>query len=38
LSSIFAVLIGCIFMHEKLTTRRIVACALVTLGAVLIRL
>jgi len=38
LSSIFAVLIGCIFMREKLTTRRIVACALVTLGAVLIRL
>jgi len=38
LSSIFAVLIGCIFMHEKLTTRRIVACALVTLGAILIRL
>src|ERR1700761_8106567 len=38
LSSIFAVLIGCIFMREKLTTRRIVACALVTLGAVLIRI
>jgi drug/metabolite transporter (DMT)-like permease len=38
LSSIFAVLIGCVFMGEKLTARRIVACALVTLGAVLIRI
>ena len=38
LSSIFAVLIGWLVMHEKLTTRRIVACGLVTLGAVLIRL
>ncbi|MCC8396080.1 DMT family transporter [Paraburkholderia sp. MMS20-SJTR3] len=38
LSSIFAVLIGVIFMREKLTARRIVACALVTLGAVLIRI
>lgn len=38
MSSIFAVLIGWIFMHEKLTTRRIVACLLVTLGAVLIRI
>jgi drug/metabolite transporter (DMT)-like permease len=38
LSSIFAVLIGWLFMQEKLTTRRIVACALVTLGAVLIRI
>lgn len=38
LSSIFAVLIGCIFMREKLTKRRIVACVLVTLGAVLIRI
>jgi uncharacterized membrane protein len=38
LSSIFAVLIGWLFMREKLTTRRIVACALVTLGAVLIRI
>ncbi|NUY34821.1 EamA family transporter [Paraburkholderia sp. JPY303] len=38
LSSIFAVLIGCIFLREKLTTRRIVACVLVTLGAVLIRI
>jgi drug/metabolite transporter (DMT)-like permease len=38
LSSIFAVLIGWIFMREKLTARRIVACALVTLGAVLIRI
>ena len=38
LSSIFAVLIGWIVMHEKLTARRIVACALVTLGAVLIRI
>jgi EamA-like transporter family. len=36
-SSIFAVLIGWLFMREKLTARRIVACALVTLGAVLIR-
>ena len=38
LSSIFAVLIGWLFMREKLTPRRIVACALVTLGAVLIRI
>ncbi|RZF30538.1 EamA family transporter [Paraburkholderia sp. UYCP14C] len=38
LSSIFAVLIGCIFLREKLTARRIVACLLVTLGAVLIRI
>ncbi|CAE6720321.1 DMT family transporter [Paraburkholderia aspalathi] len=38
LSSIFAVLIGWLFMREKLTTRRILACALVTLGAVLIRI
>ncbi len=38
LSSIFAVLIGWLFMREKLTARRIVACALVTLGAVLIRI
>lgn len=38
LSSIFAVLIGCVFMGEKLTRRRILACALVTLGAVLIRI
>ncbi|CAH2898709.1 MAG: Permeases of the drug/metabolite transporter (DMT) superfamily [uncultured Paraburkholderia sp.] len=38
LSSIFAVLIGWLFMHEKLTARRVVACALVTLGAVLIRI
>ncbi|HTR05647.1 MAG TPA: EamA family transporter [Paraburkholderia sp.] len=38
LSSIFAVLIGWLFMNEKLTTRRMVACALVTCGAVLIRL
>jgi len=37
MSSIFAVLIGWLFMREQLTTRRIVACALVTLGAVLIR-
>ncbi|MDE1179697.1 DMT family transporter [Paraburkholderia sp.] len=37
LSSIFAVLIGWLFMKEKLTARRIVACGLVTLGAVLIR-
>jgi drug/metabolite transporter (DMT)-like permease len=38
LSSIFAVLIGWIVMHEKLTARRIVACVLVTFGAVLIRI
>ncbi|MEM5317928.1 EamA family transporter [Paraburkholderia sp. JHI869] len=38
LSSIFAVLIGWLFMNEKLTARRVVACALVTCGAVLIRL
>jgi len=38
LSSIFAVLIGWLFMREKITTRRIVACALVTAGAVLIRI
>ncbi|QGZ63958.1 EamA family transporter [Paraburkholderia acidisoli] len=38
LSSIFAVLIGWLFMHEKLTARRMIACALVTCGAVLIRL
>ena len=38
LSSIFAVLIGWLVMREKLTTRRIVACLLVTLGAVLIRI
>lgn len=38
LSSIFAVLIGWLFMHEKLTARRVIACALVTCGAVLIRL
>ncbi|HXI66693.1 MAG TPA: DMT family transporter [Steroidobacteraceae bacterium] len=37
MSSIFAVVIGWLFMGEKLTRRRIVACALVTLGAVLIR-
>ncbi|WP_322046014.1 EamA family transporter [Paraburkholderia sp. J67] len=38
LSSIFAVLIGWLFMKEQLTARRMVACALVTCGAVLIRL
>ncbi|TDN63708.1 DMT family transporter [Paraburkholderia sp. BL10I2N1] len=38
LSSIFAVLIGWLVMREKLTTRRIAACLLVTLGAVLIRI
>jgi len=38
LSTIFAVLIGIVFMREKLTARRLFACALVTLGAVLIRL
>jgi drug/metabolite transporter (DMT)-like permease len=38
LSSIFAVLIGWLVMREKLTARRIAACLLVTLGAVLIRI
>ncbi|WP_310630891.1 EamA family transporter [Paraburkholderia sp.] len=38
LSSIFAVLIGWLFMKEQLTARRMIACALVTCGAVLIRL
>ena len=38
MSSIFAVLIGWLFMGEKLTPRRIVACVLVTLGAVAIRI
>ncbi|MBN3858495.1 EamA family transporter [Paraburkholderia sp. Ac-20340] len=38
MSSIFAVLIGWLFMKEQLTARRMVACALVTCGAVLIRL
>jgi drug/metabolite transporter (DMT)-like permease len=38
LSSIFAVLIGWMFLSEKLTARRVVACALVTAGAVLIRI
>ncbi|TDV15025.1 EamA family transporter [Paraburkholderia caballeronis] len=38
LSSIFAVLIGWLFLRERLTARRVVACALVTCGAVLIRL
>lgn len=38
LSSIFAVLIGWLFMREKLTARRAIACVLVTFGAVLIRL
>ncbi|RQH05395.1 DMT family transporter [Paraburkholderia dinghuensis] len=38
LSSIFAVLIGWLFMKEKLTARHLIACALVTGGAVLIRL
>jgi len=38
LSSIFAVLIGWAFMGEKLTARRIFACALVTLGAVMLRI
>ncbi|KQR76195.1 multidrug DMT transporter permease [Burkholderia sp. Leaf177] len=38
LSSIFAVLISWIFLNEKLTARRVVACALVTAGAVLIRI
>jgi drug/metabolite transporter (DMT)-like permease len=37
-SSIFAVLIGWIFMREKLTAQRIFACALVTLGAVMLRM
>ncbi|CAB3791069.1 hypothetical protein LMG28688_03228 [Paraburkholderia caffeinitolerans] len=38
MSSIFAVLIGWLFMREKLTARRLVACVLVTCGAVLIRM
>jgi drug/metabolite transporter (DMT)-like permease len=38
LSTIFAVLIGWLVMREKLTARRIFACTLVTLGAVLIRI
>lgn len=38
LSSIFAVLIGWIFIGEKLTAQRVFACALVTLGAVLLRI
>ena len=38
MSSIFAVLIGWLFMREKLTARRMVACVLVTCGAVLIRM
>jgi drug/metabolite transporter (DMT)-like permease len=37
LSSIFAVLIGWLFMRETLTPRRVLACALVTAGAVLMR-
>jgi drug/metabolite transporter (DMT)-like permease len=37
-SSLFAVLIGWLFMQEKLTAQRIFACALVTLGAVMLRL
>jgi drug/metabolite transporter (DMT)-like permease len=37
LSSIFAVLIGWVFMSERLTMRRVCACALVTVGAVLMR-
>jgi drug/metabolite transporter (DMT)-like permease len=37
-SSIFAVLIGWMFMREKLTAQRIFACALVTLGAVMLRM
>lgn len=37
LSSIFAVLIGWLCLREPLTVRRIAACALVTMGAVLIR-
>jgi drug/metabolite transporter (DMT)-like permease len=38
LSSIFAVLISWLFMREQLTARRVLACALVTAGAVLIRI
>lgn len=38
LSSIFAVLIGWLCLRESLTARRVAACALVTAGAVLIRL
>jgi drug/metabolite transporter (DMT)-like permease len=37
-SSIFAVLIGWMFMREKLTAQRILACVLVTLGAVMLRI
>jgi drug/metabolite transporter (DMT)-like permease len=37
-SSIFAVLIGWMFMRERLTAQRILACALVTLGAVMLRI
>jgi drug/metabolite transporter (DMT)-like permease len=36
-SSIFAVVIGWVFMQEKLTAQRIFACTLVTLGAVMLR-
>lgn len=38
LSSIFAVAMGWLFMQEKLTMRRLLACALVSVGAVLIRI
>jgi drug/metabolite transporter (DMT)-like permease len=37
-SSIFAVLIGWMFMREKLTAQRVFACVLVTLGAVMLRI
>ncbi|WP_321886578.1 EamA family transporter [Paraburkholderia bannensis] len=38
LSSIFAVVIGWLFMKERINARRLVACVLVSFGAVLIRL
>jgi drug/metabolite transporter (DMT)-like permease len=38
LRSIVAVLAGWLFMREKLTTRRVLACALITAGAVSIRI
>jgi drug/metabolite transporter (DMT)-like permease len=37
-SSIFAVLIGWMFMREQLTAQRIFACVLVTMGAVMLRI
>jgi drug/metabolite transporter (DMT)-like permease len=37
MSSIFAVLIGWMFMRERLTARRVLACVMVSAGAILIR-